>query len=207
MYVPSPFRQDDLPTLHDLIRTYSFGLLVTAGPDGPFASHIPFLLDAGAGQFGTLHGHLARPNPQWRHFESGAELLVVFQGPHGYISPTWYERRGANVPTWNYAAVHVHGRPRIVDEPHALDRLLSGLADTYETGSPAPWHLDELPPAQLAALRRGIVAFELPISRIEGKFKLSQNKTQGDRSGAIAALRDRGDAESMALAALMEGKP
>jgi len=83
MYVPRHFQQDDLPTLHDLIRTYSFGMLVTAGPEGPFVSHIPFLLDAGAGEYGTLHGHLARPNPQWRDFEAGAELLVVFQGPHG----------------------------------------------------------------------------------------------------------------------------
>src|SRR5690349_16413472 len=189
MYVPSPFQQDDLPTLHRLIRAYSFGLLVTAGPDGPFASHIPFLLDTAAGEYGTLHGHLARPNPQWQHFGSLHEALVVFQGPHGYISPTWYERRDANVPTWNYAAIHVRGRPRIVEEPEAVDRLLSNLAGTYEAGTPAPWRLDELPPAQLAGMRRGIVAFELPIGRIEGKFKLSQNKTQGDRTGAIAALR------------------
>jgi len=109
------------------------------------------------------------------------------------------------VPTWNYAAVHAYGRARIVDDPAAVDRLLGGLADTHEAGTPAPWRLEELDPAQLAALRRGIVAFELPISRIEGKFKLSQNKTAGDRAGAVAALNGRGDADSLALATLMGG--
>jgi transcriptional regulator len=203
MYIPAAFRQDDRTVLHDLIRTYSFGLLVTAGPDGPFVSHIPFLLDPTAGDNGTLYGHLARPNPQSGHFAGSSETLAVFAGPHGYISPGWYERRDTNVPTWNYAAVHAYGRPAILEDAAAIDGVLSRLTGIYEAGLPEPWSLDELQESRRDGMRRGIVAFALPIARLEGKFKLSQNKTAGDRAGAIAALQARDNPDSHALAGLM----
>lgn len=201
MYIPPAFKQDDLGRLHRIIRDYSFALLITVRDGAPFASHIPFLLDEDRGPNGTLVAHIARPNPQWRGFGEG-EALALFQGPHGYISPGWYESRGANVPTWNYAAVHAYGRVRIIDDPAAVDRILARLTAIHEAGA-TQWSVGELDRGKHEALRRGLVAFEMPIDRIEGKFKLSQNKTERDISGAVDGLRTRGDAESLALAELM----
>jgi transcriptional regulator len=202
MYVPPAFRNDDPEFLHALMRAHGFALLVTAGPDGLVATHLPLLLDTARGPHGTLLGHMARANPQWRAFAAGAEVLAVFQGAHGYVSPSWYEDRSINVPTWNYAAVHAYGRPRVIEAEAEVKQLLTDLTATYETG-PRPWSPAELGPQRFAQLRRAIVAFALPIDRLEGKLKMNQNRTPGDRRGVREALRQRGDAESALLASLV----
>lgn len=210
VYVPAHFNEDDPETLHALIRAHGFGLLVTHTPDGPFATHLPFLL-AVDGDGVRLRGHVARANPQWKHFAGvnadGGDALAVFQGPHAYVSPTWYARRAGAVPTWNYAAVHVTGRPTIIDDPDQVDGLLDALSAKYETGRRDAWSLAELDPKARDAMRRGIVAFEMPVTRIEGKWKLSQNRSAEDRAGVIAGLEAAGDPDSLATARLMAKAP
>lgn len=211
VYVPAHFNEDDPETLHALIRAHGFGLLVTQTPDGPFATHLPFLLDAGEGRPARLRGHIARANPQWKHFAGanadGGDALAVFQGPHAYVSPTWYAKRAGAVPTWNYAAVHVYGRPTVIDDPEQVDGLLDALSAKYEAGRPDAWSLAELDPKAREAMRRGIVAFELPVARIEGKWKLSQNRSAEDQAGVIAGLEAAGDPDSVATARLMAKAP
>lgn len=203
MYTPPHFRQDDRAALFAAIRAHAFGLLVTQTAEGPFATHLPFLVEEDAGGGARLLAHMARANPQWRHFAAGGPALAVFQGPHAYVSPTWYAKRAGAVPTWNYVAVHVTGCPAIIDDPAAVDRLLDTLSATYEAGQPEPWSLAELDPSAKEALRRGIVAFALPVERIEGKAKLSQNRSAEDRAGVAAALEAAGDADGLAMARLM----
>ncbi|HEY0836179.1 MAG TPA: FMN-binding negative transcriptional regulator [Azospirillum sp.] len=206
MYVPAHFTEDDPATLYALIRAHGFGLLVTQTAEGPFATHLPFLLDAGEGRPAILRGHVARANPQWKHFADGGEALAVFQGPHAYVSPTWYAKRAGAVPTWNYAAVHIYGRPTIIEDAAAVDGLLDALSSKYEAGRPDAWSLAELEPKAREAMRRGIVAFELPVTRIEGKAKLSQNRPAEDRAGVIAGLEAAGDPDSLATARLMAAR-
>lgn len=204
MYVPGHFAETGLGRLHDLMRRFDFALLVVGGEDGPpEAAHIPFMLDPARGPRGTLLAHMARANPLWRRFGAGHEALIVFQGPHGYVSPRWYVEPAASVPTWNYAAVHAYGIPRLVEDPAAVRAMLARLVEIQETGRPRPWRMAEARPGLIDAMARAIVAFEIPIARLEGKLKLSQNKSAEDRSGVVAALTAAGDEASPALAALM----
>jgi transcriptional regulator len=196
MYIPSAFRAADPAALYELIERHGFGTLVTVLDGAPFATHLPFVLDRGRG---VLLGHVARANPHWRAFDGSAEALVIFQGPHAYVSPSWYTTAPA-VPTWNYAAVHVYGVPRRLDEPALLD-LLGRLVEQYESGRPRPWTMD-LPPDYREKMLRAIVGFEVPMTRVEGKFKLNQNRSAEDRAGVIRALQ-AGGAEEQALAELM----
>lgn len=205
MYVPAHFKEDDPETLHAFMRAHGFALLVTQTADGPFATHLPLLLEVD-GQGMRLLGHMARANPQWTHFATGGEALAVFQGPHAYVSPTWYAGRAGAVPTWNYAAVHAYGRPSVIEEAERVDALLDALSATYEAGRPDGWSLAELDPKARAAMRRGIVAFELPVIRLEGKWKLSQNRSAADRAGVIAGLEAAGDPDSLATARLMAAR-
>jgi transcriptional regulator len=203
MYVPAHFREDDADTLAALMAAHSFALLVTVDTAGlPFATHQPLLYERDGGPHGRLLGHIARANPQWRHFASGKPALAVFQGPHAYISPSWYQVRPA-VPTWNYAAVHAYGTPRIIDDQAAVRRLLERLVRTYESGQPAPWSLGHEPETFLASMQRAIVAFEIPVERLEGKWKMSQNRQPVDRERSIAALRHAGGAGNLATADVM----
>ncbi len=197
MYVPGSFAETDAGVLAALIGDYGFATLVGVADGAPFASHVPLLYDRDAGPHGTLTGHLARANPHWRCFGGGA--LAIFHGPHAYISPTWYASTPA-VPTWNYAVVHAYGTPRPLDDAGAAQAVLERLIAAYE---PCGWSLDRLDGKYLDAQIRGIAAFEIPITRLEGKFKLNQNKSPDDRRGAIAGLRAAGDAGSAALADLM----
>ena len=203
MYLPAHFREDDRDTLFDFIRVHAFGLLVTQTSDGPFATHLPFLLEEGPDGQARLLGHLAKANPQGRHLADGGTALAMFWGPHAYVSPGWYAQRAGNVPTWNYTAVHVSGRPVLLEEPAEIDRLLEALSAKYEAGQDEPWSLGELDAKQKESLRRGIVAFALPVERIEGKFKLSQNRKDEDRAGVIRGLKAAGDPDSLATARLM----
>lgn len=202
MYVPSHFSIDDPAAMAAFMRVNSFAVLVTAGEDGPFASHLPLLLRDGGGGHGTLVGHMARANPQWRHFAPGKAALVVFQGPHAYISPSWYDTAN-QVPTWNYQTVHAYGSPRVIEAQEEVLETLRSLAETFESGFDAPWRMESLPAGLAAGMTRGIVAFEIPIERLEGKAKLSQNKSARDRENAAAMLEALGGETNLQTAALM----
>lgn len=203
MYVPKHFAQTDVASLHALVRAHSFATLVSVVDGELFATHVPLLLDADRGPFGTLVGHVARANPHARAFEAGARGLAIFHGPHAYVSPRWYAAE-PNVPTWNYLAVHASGPTSVMAERDAVRALLVRSAGAYETGAERPWSLASIPEAFATGLQKGIVAFELAIDRIEGKRKLSQNKTPADRAGVIAALRERGGEDACAIADAME---
>lgn len=201
MYIPGDFREDDAGRLEALMAAASFALVVTTDDAGlPFASHLPLLHEPAADGRGRLLGHMARANPQWRHFEAGASALAVFWGPHAYVSPSWYQTHPA-VPTWNYATVHAYGRPALL-APEATRALLARLVETYEAGSETPWRF-ELPEKYEAMMLRGIVGFEIQIERIEGKFKLSQNRGAADRGHVAARLAEAGFDDARAVARLM----
>ncbi len=205
MYVPRHFAQDHVPTLHGLMAQYGFATLVTTMDGAPVASHLPLLVDSGSGDFGALIGHMARANPQWRGFDAGTEALAIFQGPHAYISPSWYVSEQA-VPTWNYAAVHAYGVPRIIGDHDAALEVLKRLVAFYESASPAPWRIDSQTTDYRNTQMRGIVAFEIPVTRLEGKYKLAQNKPEADRLGAAKGLRDSGETLAVELARMMEAR-
>ncbi len=191
MYVPDVFSLTEPAEIDRIIRQFSFGLLVTATGGAPQATHLPFMWDAAAGPKGTLLGHMARANLHWRDFARLAaaeqEALVVFQGEHGYVTPNWYQP-GPAVPTWNYLAVHLYGVPRLVEDPAEMSALLARLADTHEQGFETPWTMADQPADFMARMMRGIVAFEIPVTRIEAKAKLSQNRPAEDRTAVVAAL-------------------
>jgi len=194
MYIPEAFRLDDRQSMIEVMRAFDFALLVTA-PDGvPQASHLPFIYDPDRGPQGTLLAHMARPNPQWRDFEKLAaeerEALVIFQGPHSYISPAWYGAGPPNVPTWNYIAVHAYGIPKVIDDPAAVRALLERLVATQEAELSPPWSTAGLTEKYLAGMQRGLVAFEIPVTRLEAKAKLSQNKAPEQLAAAAAVLEE-----------------
>ena len=206
MYRPAAFRQDDLATLHAQIDASGLAVLTSAGELGLQASHLPLLLEPGEGEFGTLYGHFARANPHWRDLASGAEALVVFSGPDAYIHPGWYPAKaehGKVVPTWNYIAVHAWGQAEVFDEPERLLQLVSGLSDRHERQQAQPWATSDAPREYLDAMLRAIVGFALPIRRLEGKWKLGQNRSAADQAGVRAALSASPDAPSHELAARM----
>ena len=201
MYTPPHFAEESKKALHRLIHEHSFGILVTGGDEGLQATHLPFLLDDSEGP-GVLRGHVARANPQGKALATGEEALVIFRGPHAYVSPSTYVMPEA-VPTWNYVAVHAYGRPRLIEEPEALLRLVTRLSARYEGGRAQPWSPAKVSAGFVSAKLRGIVGFELPVERIVGKKKLSQNLGREDRVAAAEALAASGDRESAAVAALM----
>lgn len=196
MYIPSHFREQDERVLAEFIDAHAFGTLVTIERGTPFASHVPFLYDREAR---TLHAHVARANPQWQHVAGSEQVLVIFQGPHGYVSPTWYADPG--VPTWNYTAVHVYGVARANEDAAATGRHVEQLAARYERGSAEPW-VPRYDPKRLA----GIVGVEIRITEIQGKFKLSQNRSAEDRARVAARLEASGTDNDVALARLVAGE-
>jgi transcriptional regulator len=196
MYVPKHFAVDDLASQHALIESCDFGVVVSAGADGLFATHIPLLLRRDEGRLGALYGHVARSNPHVKLL--GSEALVVFSGPHGYVSPTWYSDRTTNVPTWNYVAVHCTGTAVAVDRDQLAH--LSEMAEKYEGARANGWSTRELKSEIAEMMPRGVVTFRMEIARIEGKAKLSQNKSREERVRVIEGLKVAGEAE---LAALM----
>ena len=206
MYLPSHFTETDIAALHALMRAHDFALIIAARDGVLEAAHLPFLLDPERGPQGTLVAHMARANKLWRAFDGTAEVLVVFQGPHAYVSPRWYEDGGAGaVPTWNYAAVHAHGTPHLIEGEARTREILTRLAAMYEAENPSPWTL-ETAPETVAKMLPGIVAFEIPIARLEGKWKLSQNRSAADRAGVASALSGSSDAGARGVAALMAGR-
>jgi transcriptional regulator len=202
MYRPRHFDIDDVQVLHRFMRDQSFALLVTTEDGAPFASHIPLLLDRDTGDQGRLLGHVAKANPQWRAFDGKTEAMAVFWGPHAYISPNWYETE-TMVPTWNYVTVHAYGKPTVIDDPETVRQGQAQLVDTYESDATGNWSMDVLPDDYLGKMLGAIVAFEMPIERLQGNFKLSQNRQPKDREGAIEGLRQTGNAEAEEVARLM----
>jgi len=203
MYIPTHNKETDLAVIHELIRDRPFAAWITQGADGLIANHIPFLLDPARGPYGTLIGHVARANPVWK---LPAASLVIFQGPQTYITPGWYPSKQADpktVPTWNYTVVHAHGTPRAIEDPAWLLTHVTQLSDTHEATQPHPWKVTDAPRAYIDAMLRGIVGIEIPIDRLEGKWKVSQNRTGEDKQGVATGLAALGDDVSLAMSALV----
>lgn len=201
MYRPKQFEIADDAEMLDLIRANGFAVLVTHGAEGMIASHVPLhLVPDGDGWL--LWGHLAKANTQWQAFDGDTDALAVFSGPHTYISPDWYETE-KSVPTWNYEAVHAYGAPRVMDDPEAVVARLSSLTAQYEDGRETPWSMAELPDDFVTAQIKGIVAFEMPIARLEGKRKMSQNRKPEDVRGAMAGLKKTGRPDDESVAGVM----
>jgi transcriptional regulator len=201
MYIPPAFSVSDLAQLHAAIERYSFALVVSREESGLVASHLPLLLDRHAGPSGKLWGHFARANSQWREAD-GQEVLVIFSGPHAYVSPQWYQAERV-VPTWNYVAVHAYGRLELIEDSSQTLGLLERMVRHYEATLPEPWRLADQPADFIERLAQQIVAFQILIERLEGKWKLNQNHPQERRAKVVAALEARGGVEELEIARLM----
>lgn len=202
MYIPKHFAEDDTEKLFDFLQTNSFGILFASWSGQPFATHLPFLVEREAGSNGWLLGHMARANPHWQELEG--EVLVVFPGPHAYISPAWYEEEKV-VPTWNYVAVHVYGQISVTHDEEVLARIVKESVSFYEAGRPAPWVLDTSTD-YFRNMLKGIVGFKIEITRLEGKWKLSQNHPVARQEKVVQALRLLADQNSGEIADLMESR-
>lgn len=206
MYCPPAFRQQDTAALQQQMLASGLATLVSHDAAGLQATHLPLLLAADEGEFGTLYGHFARANPHWRALAAGGEALAIFVGPQAYVSPAWYPGKaehGRAVPTWNYIAVHARGPVELFDDPQRLRQLLGRLSDQHEAGREQPWTLDEAPPDYIEAQLRAIVGFALPIRTLQGQWKLSQNRSPADHAGVQRALASSAGAAERALAARM----
>jgi len=200
IYVPAAFKQSDRDALHALIESFAFATLVSPDAEDPTITHLPLLLDRTRGANGTLIGHVARGNPQWRKMQERPGVLAIFQGPHAYVSPSWYGVH-PSVPTWNYAVVHARGSARLVEDATALEAIVRRLVETYENSRAVPWRM-ALPEDYQRGMIGGIVGFEIEIAELTGKFKLSQNRTLADRQKVVSALQ-AGSAEEQQVGALM----
>lgn len=206
MYAPPHFREDRVDVLRALIARHSLGTLVTLSSGGLCASHVPMIIDAAPEPFGTLRGHVARANPQWSDIDDTVAALAVFQGPQHYISPSWYSTKqetGRVVPTWNYAAVHAHGRLRVFEDTEDLRALVTALTDRQELDRPQPWAVTDAPEGFVGHQLKGIIGFEMKIERLEGTWKVSQNRPASDQAGVIDGLRETGDDNARAIADLV----
>jgi transcriptional regulator len=206
MYLPVAFEERRIGVLHDLIRAHPLGTLVTLTPGGLDANHIPFEIDAAPAPRGTLRGHVARANPVWRMFTRDLDVLVVFQGPATYISPAWYPTKretGRVVPTWNYAVVHAWGPLRVVEDRGWLRALVERLTNRHEADRPEPWRVSDAPPDFVERLLDAIVGLEIPIARLVGKWKVSQNRPPHDRVGVVEGLRRESGGAAAAMADLV----
>lgn len=202
MYNPRHFREERIPVIHELIRSHSLATLVTMSPAGLMASHVPMLIEAQPEPFGTLRCHLARANPQWRDFSPDVPALAIFSGPQHYISPLWYEttaETGKVVPTWNYAIVHAYGPLKVTEDAEWLREMVAKLTDVHESVFPEPWKVEDAPADFIAGQLKGIVGIEMPIARLEGKWKVSQNRTAQDRQGVVAGLQGMAELVQAAL--------
>lgn len=203
MYLPKHFEETDTEQLYRLMRAHPLGTLVTLDAGGLNANHIPFEIDPGAGRFGTLRAHVARNNPVWRDASADLESLAVFQGAQAYISPSLYATKqegGKVVPTYNFMVVHAYGRLRAVDDPTWLRAHLARMSDSFEAARPEPWKLSDAPDDFIEKLLAAVVGIEIPIDRLIGKWKLSQNQPLANRVSVEQGLRAAGDAGSLAMA-------
>jgi len=207
MYIPKAFEETRIPVLHELIRSQPFSSLITLGGAGLVASHIPLVLEDRPGSLGLLKGHLSRANPQWRDFSPDVPALAIFAGPQHYITPSWYAEKqssGKVVPTWNYVAVHAYGHLRLVEDTGWLLDHLRTLTGIHESPFAEPWKITDAPADYIQSMSKGIVGIELSIERLEGKWKLSQNRNEIDRRGVIEGLDQVGTEASEAMKSLVE---
>ena len=202
MYTPKHFEENDPQILENLMFGFSFALLVTAQNGTPLGTHLPLLFEP-TGANGVLVGHLARANNHWRQFDGGTEAMAVFQGPHSYISPNWYANDGL-VPTWNYATIHAYGQPQAIEDPIETKDILARLVKANETDTTGNWSMSRLSSDEIKKQLKGIVAFRMPIDRLEGKFKMGQNRPPEDVLAAVKGLRAAGHADAEMVAAEME---
>lgn len=206
MYIPSSNRESDPAVMLDFIEAHPLGALVTAGPDGLFATHLPLAVHRARGPVATFEGHIARANPHHARALAPGEQLVLFTGPDAYITPSWYPSKrehGRTVPTWNYVAVHAYGLLRFIEDDAWLHRHLEQLTHRHEAGREHPWAVDDAPADYVAAQRRAIVGVEFTVTRLEGKWKMSQNRGAADIDGVIAGLAASGDPREGAVGALV----
>jgi transcriptional regulator len=206
MYIPRANIEDRIPVLHKLMEEQPFASLITVGSSGLFASHIPMVLEQN-GAMGRLKGHISRANTQWRDYTHSVQALAIFSGPQHYITPTWYPEKqetGKVVPTWNYVVVHAYGHLKVIEDGDWLMSHLQSLVNIHEADSPVPWKVGDAPPDYIASQLKGIVGLEMAIERIEGKWKVSQNRSEQDRRGVAKGLAELNTTESLAMKALVE---
>jgi transcriptional regulator len=203
VYIPRHFAEERTDVLHAAIERAEFGTLVTLGAEGLIATHLPLVLEPGDGALGTLYGHVARGNSQWRDHVADVQALAIFLGPHAYVSPAWYATRLKVVPTWNYLAVHAYGPLSTFDDAERLRSHVARLTRRQESGRGDPWRLAGQPDDFVASMLKGIVGVEIPIQRLEGKWKMSQNRPEADRLGAIDGLSASENPTEQAVAAIM----
>ncbi|NDU92503.1 MAG: FMN-binding negative transcriptional regulator [Ferrovum sp.] len=204
MYLPKAFRENRIEVMHGLMRSHPLAMLITGGEGGLNASPVPFLICPTEGEYGTLRAHVARANPHWPELQRVSECLVVFQGEQGYITPSWYATKQVThkvVPTWNYATVHAWGKPHIVEDAVWLRRLLEDLTQAQESKRVQPWNMGEAPADFIDGQMKAIIGMEIPIGRIEGKWKMSQNRPAADQVGVVEGLRSANDAHRNAIMA------
>jgi transcriptional regulator len=206
MYLPKQFEETRLDVLHQLVRSHPLGTFVILGETELVANHMPFLIDSRQGPYGTLRMHVARSNPVWKQFGKPIEALAVFQGPESYITPSWYPSKHADgkvVPTWNYAVVHAYGQPRAIEDPTWLLEHVTQLTAEHEAGQTLPWKVSDAPEDYRDQMVSRIVGIEMPLSKIQGKWKVSQNRPLADQLGVVAGLQSRATEQSRAMAQLV----
>jgi transcriptional regulator len=206
MYIPQANKEDRLSVLHQLMEDQPFASLITVGSSGLFASHIPMVLEHNGGM-GVLRGHISRANTQWRDHSSSVEALAIFSGPQHYITPSWYrekEESGKVVPTWNYVVVHAYGHLNVVEDSDWLMAHLQKLTSIHEAESPVPWKISDAPAGYIASQIKGIVGLEMAIERLEGKWKVSQNRSEQDRNGVAKGLEELNTTASLRMKTLVE---
>lgn len=209
MYLPPHFDEQRVEVLHQLIRERPLAALVTLDSDGLNANHIPFELDPEPAPFGTLRGHVARANPMWRNFSPEVEGLVIFNGPQTYITPSWYPSKndtGEVVPTYNYIVVHAYGPMKIIHDREWLRSLVTRLTTRFEADRAAPWHVSDAPVEFIEKQLGAIVGIEIPMTKLIGKWKVSQNRPAVDREGVVSGLGESADADSLAIAHWVKDK-
>lgn len=206
MYVPKHHEETDISVLHSLVQTHPLATWITQGYGELIVNHIPFFLDSTRGDLGTLVGHVARANRVWQSFSTTVHSVLVFQGAETYITPSWYpskQKDGKAVPTWNYAVVHAHGLPRVIEDRERLLQLLSQLTDVHESEQALPWKVSDAPQEFSDRLLQAIVGIEIPIEKLVGKWKVSQNRPASDKLGIVAGLLARNDPQSTEMASLV----
>jgi transcriptional regulator len=207
MYIPRHNEEKRIPVMQALIVSHPLATLVTVGSQGLFASHIPMVLENDGSEFGLLKGHISRANTQWRDFTPTVDALAIFAGDQHYVTPTWYSENGEHakqVPTWNYAVVHAYAPLKVIEDPHWLLTHVTGLTNIHEGSFPAPWKVSDAPEDFIASQLKGIVGLELSIRRLEGKWKVSQNRTEREQQGVVDGLTQLNTPESLAMKDLVE---
>lgn len=209
MHIPSQFEEPRVDVMHELMRANPLATLVTLSPDGIEANHIPLHLSADPLPYGTLRGHVARANPVWRHFSKDTAVLALFHGPQAYVSPSWYATKaesGRVAPTWNYTTVHAYGELRVIDDAAWLRQQLEALTDHNEKSLAEPWQLSDAPDDFIERLMRAIVGIEIVITKLLGKWKVSQNQSRQNQLGVVQGLNATGREPDAAMAALVASR-